>query len=86
MMSRRRQSYRPYAGPTRDELHDAHYGTRERRANLTVVYRAGADDDYAYDPPFWLGVMVMLVAGLVLAPVAYWLIRGAAMLWAAVLP
>lgn len=57
-----------------------------RRPHLALVRQAVADDDYAYDPPFWLGVVVMLVLGVLLAPVVYWLIRGAAMLWAAVLP
>ncbi len=85
-MSRRRQSSRPYAGPTRDKLHDVHYGTRERRPNLTVVYRADPDDDYRYDPPFWLGILVMLVLGILLSPLAYGAVVFASMLWATVLP
>lgn len=57
-----------------------------RRPHLTLVRQAVADDDYAYDPPFWLGIVVMLVMGLVLAPVAYGAVLLASMLWAAVLP
>lgn len=57
-----------------------------RRPHLTLVSQSVSDDDYAYDPPFWLGIVVMLVAGVVLAPVAYWLVLGAAWVWAAVLP
>jgi len=53
---------------------------------LTLVRQAVADDDHAYDPPFWLGIVVMFGVGVVLAPVAYLAVVLAHMLWAAVLP
>ncbi len=57
-----------------------------RRSHLTLVRQAVADDDHAYDPPFWLGIVVMFGVGVVLAPVAYLAVVLAHMLWAAVLP
>lgn len=57
-----------------------------RRPHLTLVRQSVSDDDYAYDPPFWLGIVVMLVAGILLSPLAYGAVLLAAMLWSAVLP
>jgi hypothetical protein len=50
------------------------------------VSQSVSDDDYAYDPPFWLGIVVMLGFGILLSPIAYGAVLLAAMLWAAVLP
>lgn len=49
-----------------------------RRPHLTLVRQAMSDEDYAYDPPFWMGIL--------LSPIAYGVVLLAAMLWAAVLP
>lgn len=42
-----------------------------RRPHLTLLRQAVADDDYAYDPPVWLGAIVALGLGVLLFPVVY---------------
>lgn len=65
-MSRRRQSWRPYVAFSDADLDRCRYG----RVQAVPLDDDDEDDDLAYTPQWWLAVVIALVLGVALCPLA----------------
>lgn len=65
-MSRRRASWRPYEGPTDEQLDLIRYGRVQ-----AVPLDDDDDDNLIYTPQWWLALIVAAMLGVALLPVAY---------------